>query len=62
MNTAAPPRTCPRCGARLTLERLDHHLIGQERLFCPKHGEVGSLAKPRAGDYPAIRADRNDDR
>jgi hypothetical protein len=44
-------RKCPKCGARLSAERLDHQLTGQERLFCPLHGEVGSLTKTRAHDY-----------
>lgn len=38
---------CPKCGARLSAERLDHHLTGQERLFCPEHGDVGSLGQMR---------------
>ncbi|HEX4160147.1 MAG TPA: hypothetical protein VHY79_16910 [Rhizomicrobium sp.] len=51
MNDAAV-RKCPKCGAHLAAERLDHGLTGQERLFCPKHGEVGSLRQARAHDYP----------
>jgi hypothetical protein len=46
-----PARKCPKCGARLTAERLDHQLSGQERLFCPLHGEVGILGKTRAHEY-----------
>jgi len=41
---------CPKCGAHLSAERLDHHLTGQERLFCPQHGEIGSLRKTRRRD------------
>jgi len=52
-----PARGCPKCGARLTAEQLDHRLTGQERLFCPKHGEVGSLQEQRAHDYRDHRPD-----
>lgn len=48
MTRSAAGRKCPRCGARLTVERIDHHLTGQERLFCPRHGEVASLRAPTA--------------
>lgn len=44
-------RRCPKCGARLNAERVDHHLTGQERVFCPQHGEIGSLRTIRAHDY-----------
>jgi uncharacterized C2H2 Zn-finger protein len=53
----APANKCPRCGALLSAERLDHHLTGQERLFCPQHGQVGSLQKTRAHDYRDARPD-----
>lgn len=60
----APPseRKCPKCGARLAVERVDHHLSGSEKLLCPKHGPVGYLddnrgrSSPRRGDV-----DANDD-
>jgi hypothetical protein len=55
-------RTCPKCGAQLTIERLDHHLTGQERMFCPKHGEIGSFRKPHEGNYPDAGADTDDER
>ncbi|HEY3637961.1 MAG TPA: hypothetical protein VGK90_07385 [Rhizomicrobium sp.] len=53
------PRTCPRCGARLTIEQVDHQLTGHERLFCPLHGEMGSLNAPR--DRENIEVDPGDD-
>ena len=50
-------RKCPKCDARLSAQWLDHQLTGQERLFCPQHGEVGSLREPRAHDYRDDRPD-----
>lgn len=32
---------CPKCGARLKVERIDHHLAGHEKLICPLQGSVG---------------------
>ena len=50
MTQDVPARKCPKCGAHLSAERLDHHLTGQERLFCPQHGDVGSLGQRRHRD------------
>ena len=50
-------RLCPKCGARLTVERMDHYLTGHERVFCPVHGEVGRLRPVRARDFNDARPD-----
>jgi hypothetical protein len=50
-------RKCPKCGARLTAEQQDHQLSGQERLFCPQHGEVGTLRETTAHEYRDQRPD-----
>jgi hypothetical protein len=55
--TDALLRKCPKCGARLRAERVDHQLTGQERLFCPQHGEVGRLRQTRPHDYRDHRPD-----
>jgi hypothetical protein len=54
-------RRCPKCGARLTIERLDHHLTGHERMFCPRHGEIGTLQAMTARDYERTRYEADDD-
>lgn len=60
MTMETPVRTCPKCGARLSTERLDHQLSGQERLFCPQHGEVGSLQEMRARRHRDEEAETDD--
>ncbi|HEX4079285.1 MAG TPA: hypothetical protein VHX61_10500 [Rhizomicrobium sp.] len=60
MSEHTTERRCPKCGTRLSVERLDHQLSGQERVFCPVHGEVGRLNPVRARDYPDARPDRDE--
>jgi hypothetical protein len=42
---------CPQCGAKLSIERKVEagpiELKGDERLFCPVHGDVMSLEEAR---------------
>ncbi|HLY06070.1 MAG TPA: hypothetical protein VKR31_10005 [Rhizomicrobium sp.] len=56
-------RRCPKCGARITVERVDHHFSGDERLICPQHGIVGYLDDRRGGVYSRHQdtMDDNDD-
>jgi hypothetical protein len=42
---------CPKCGARLAVARVDHHLAGTEKLHCPRHGIVGGLDDNRRHVY-----------
>jgi len=58
-----PNRKCPKCGARLKIERVDHHLAGHERLVCPQHGTVGHLDDNRGRVYSRHRdeTDEEDD-
>lgn len=57
MTTMTDPtnRRCPKCGARLKVERVDHHLGGNERLLCPQHGTVGRLDDDRRRGYGRYR-------
>lgn len=51
INTAVRDRKCPRCGARLRVERVDHNLAGNEKLVCPQHGTVGHLNDDQSRVY-----------
>lgn len=54
-------RKCPKCGARLKVERADHHLTGQEKLICPLHGSVGRFDDDRRGVYGRHREEIEDE-
>jgi hypothetical protein len=52
---------CPQCGAKLSLEREPEsgviELKGNERLFCPVHGDVMSLEEARRIAFEENRDD-----
>ncbi len=52
---------CPQCGAKLNIERdVKSHpveLKGDERLFCPQHGDVMSLEEARRIAFEENRED-----
>jgi hypothetical protein len=54
--------TCTRCYARLAILRADHHLNGQEWLYCPVHGKVRLLretgSRPSYPDPEEFEDDR----
>ena len=54
-------RKCPKCGARLRVERVDHHLAGNEKLICPQHGNIGRLDDDRRSVYGRRRDEIEDD-
>lgn len=61
INVGVPERKCPKCGARLRVERVDHNLSGHEKLICPHHGTVGHLDDNAHRVYGSHRQDDDDD-
>lgn len=53
--------SCPQCGAELKIERstesLPVELKGDERLFCPVHGDVMSVDEARRIAFKETRDD-----
>ena len=39
--------SCPQCGAELSIKHEGVELKGDERLFCPVHGDVMNLQEAR---------------
>lgn len=53
--------TCPHCGEKLGIERkLEPNpveLKGDERLFCPTHGDIMSVEEARGIAFDSVRDD-----